>query len=85
MGCQQFGLAMCKPSIGLVGVTLGAAAIPARVIRKHLMAAMIATPEVASEHLCAASENVGDDPAMRPADRDLVLAEGLIACDQSIR
>lgn len=69
MGCQQFGLAMCKPGLGLVGVTLGAAAIPARVIGKHLMAAMIATPEVPSESLCTASENVGDGAAMRRRHR----------------
>jgi hypothetical protein len=65
MGRQQFGLTMCEPRLGLVGVTLGTAAIPTRVIRKHPMAAMIAPPEMPPEHLCTASENVGDGPAMR--------------------
>src|SRR6516225_7698345 len=63
MGRQQFGLTMCEPRLGLVGVTLGTAAIPARVIRKHLMATMIAPPEIPPEHLCTASENVGDATA----------------------
>ena len=34
-----------------------------------LMAAMIAPPEMPPEHLCTASENVGDGPAMRRRHR----------------
>jgi len=33
------------------------------------MAAMIAPPEMPPEHLCTASENVGDGPAMRRRHR----------------
>jgi hypothetical protein len=75
VGGKQFGLAICKPGFSLIGMALGTAAISARVIRKHFVATMIATPEVPSERLCAASENVGDGTAMRRRHRRAMCLE----------
>jgi hypothetical protein len=46
-------------------VALGTAAVPAAMVGKNLLAAVIALPEVTSEDFGSAGQNVGDGTAMR--------------------
>jgi hypothetical protein len=52
-------------SLGLLGVVSGTGAVFAGVIGEHLVAALIAAPQMAAEGLGAASQDVGDGTAMR--------------------
>jgi len=65
IGRQHFGLAGFEPVVGLLAVTFGTGAVFAGVIREHLVAALIAAPQVSAEGLGAASQDVGDGTAMR--------------------
>ena len=64
-GRQHLGLGGVEPSLGLLGVAFGTAAVFAGVVGEHLGAALVAAPQVSAESLGAAGEDVGDGAAMR--------------------
>jgi hypothetical protein len=65
IGRQHLGLTGIEPILGLLGVAFGTGAVFAGVIGEHLVAALIAAPQVAAEGLGTASQDVGDGTAMR--------------------
>src|SRR5262249_18618771 len=62
---QHLELAGLEPALGIIGMTLGAAAIAAAVVGENLLGAVIALPEVSSQRCGATGQNVGDGAAMR--------------------
>jgi hypothetical protein len=65
IGRQHLGLAGFEPGVALLGVAFGTGAVFAGVLREHLVAALIAAPQVSAAGLGTASQDVGDGTAMR--------------------
>ena len=62
---QQLGLARCDPALGLILMASRAAAVFARVVGIDLCAAVIAAPQVPTERVRSAGQDVGDGTPMR--------------------
>jgi len=69
IGRQHLGPAGREPIFGLPGVAFGTGAVPAGVIGEHLVAALVAAPQVPAQRLRPAGHDVGDGATMRSRHR----------------
>ena len=62
---EHLELTGLEPTLAVIGVALGAAAVLAAVVREDLVRAAVALPKVSSEVFGTAGQDVGDGAAMR--------------------